>query len=160
MGSDEERVREVEAFIAEYGLDAEVIWHRGRSILSTEDAVEVHGVAPGNILKCLILKDRKGTVVAVMAPGDVRIDTKRLERLAGLKKLSFMHRGELKAVLGVEPGGVDPLTLPRLVNTVFVERRLLEKDFVIGSAGSRHCGLRIRPGEILKVVKATIVDLA
>ena len=155
-----ERVRKVQDLIVQCSLNAEIIWHRDRPVLSMKDAMEVHGIAPGNVLKCLILKDRRGTVVAVMAPGDVRIDVNRLERLADLKKLTFMSREEMIAELGAEPGAVDPLTLPQLVSRVFVEKTLLEKDFVIGSAGSKYCGLKIRPREIIRAVNVTIADLA
>lgn len=160
MELDEERVRRVADLIAEHGLDAEIIWHRERPVLSLEDAVEVHGLAPGNVLKCLLLRGRRGEMVAVMAPGDVRIDTKKLERLAGVKKLSFVPSRELKARYGVEPGGIDPLTLPELADLVFVERTLLEKDFVVGSAGSKYCGLKVKPRELAEAVKATILDFA
>lgn len=71
MDRDDERVRTVTGLIQEYGLDAKVIWHRGTPVLSLEDAVEVLGVEPGNVLKCLLLKTRGGRTVAVMAPGDV-----------------------------------------------------------------------------------------
>jgi prolyl-tRNA editing enzyme YbaK/EbsC (Cys-tRNA(Pro) deacylase) len=159
MELNEDRVREVQKLIAEHHLDAQIIWHKDRPVLSTKDAEEVHDIATGNVLKCLIMKDRKGTVVAVMAPGDVRIDVNKLERLAGLKKLTFMTEEEMIARLGLEPGSVDPLKLPQLVSKVFVERTMLDKGFVIGSAGSRYCGLRIKPSEIMKAVEATVLDL-
>ena len=159
MELNEDRVREIQKLIAEHHLDAQIFWYRDRPVLSMEDATDVHGIAPGNVLKCIIMKERKGAVVAVIAPGDVRINVNKLEQLAGLRKLTFMAGEEMITRLGVEPGAVNPLTLPRLVSKVFIEMRLLEKDFVIGSAGSRYCGLRIKPSEIMKAVKATVLDL-
>ena len=159
MKSDEERVRRVASIIAEHGLAAEIIWHREMSVLSLKDAVEVLGLSPQNILKCLLLISRKGKVVAVMAPGDVRIDMKKLERTAGVKKLSFMPSKELESKFGIEPGGVDPLTLNELADMVFMERTLLEKDYVVGSAGSKYCGLKVRPSDLIKAVKATVLDI-
>lgn len=159
MKSDEERVRRVAGLIAEHGLEAEIIWHREKSILSLKDAVEVLGLSPGNVLKCLLLISRKGKVVAVMAPGDVRVDVKKLERTAGVKKLSFMPSKELESKFGIEPGGVDPLTLHELADMVFMERSLLEKDYVVGSAGSKYCGLKVRPSDLIKVVEATVLDI-
>lgn len=154
----EDGVRKVQDIIDREGLDAHVIWHRNKPVLSMEDAIAVHNILPKNVLKCLILKDRKGRVIAVMAPGDVRIDVKKLEQLTDYRKLTFVA-GEELTKLGVEPGAVDPLTLPQRVSEVFVEESLMEKDFVIGSAGSKYCGLRITPAEILRVVEATVLDL-
>jgi len=159
LKSDEERVGRVAGLVAEHGLDAEIIWHRERPILSLRDAVEVLGLSPGNVLKCLLLKSRKGEVVAVMAPGDVRLDMKKLERIAGVKKLSFMSSSELESMLGVEPGGVDPLTLHELADMVFMDRTLLEKDYVIGSAGSKYCGLKVKPRDIIEAARATVLDI-
>ena len=160
MESDEERVRRIMDLIEEYGLDAEIVWHREIPVLSLEDALKVHGLDPGNVLKCILMKSRRDKVVGVIAPGDVRIDFKRLERLAGFKKLSFMSVREMKSRFGVEPGGVDPFTLYELADVVYVERTLLEKDFVVGSAGSRFCGLKAKPGELVEALGATVINLA
>ena len=51
--------------------------------------------------------------MAVMAPGDVRVDVKKLEKLIQVKKLSFMPGHEMKTRLGLKPGGVDPLSSQR-----------------------------------------------
>jgi prolyl-tRNA editing enzyme YbaK/EbsC (Cys-tRNA(Pro) deacylase) len=154
---EEERVGQVTRLISEYGLDAEFIWHRERPVLSLEDAMGVHSISPGNVLKCLLLKDRSGTVVAVMAPGDVRVDVKKLEKLIGVKKLSFMPGDEMKARFGLEPGSVDPLILPAVAEVVVAEKDLLAKGFVIGSAGSKFCGLKVKPEDLVRAVRGTLV---
>ncbi len=160
MASDEERVEKVRSLVEDHGLDAEIVWHRENPVLSLEDAMRVHGLSPGNVLKCLLMKGRKGRVIAIMAPGDVRIDVKRLGELAGVRKLSFVGAEELRERFSVEPGGLDPLTLPGMADAVFVERSLLDKDWVMGSAGSRFCGLRVRPGELVDALGLPVVDVA
>jgi len=90
MDSGEDRVRQVESLLDRYGLEGEIIYHLNSPVLSLEDAMKIHGLAPGEVLKCLLLKSRNGKVIAVMAPGDVRIDLKKLERHANVKKLSFL----------------------------------------------------------------------
>jgi len=160
MASDEERVRKVRSLVEKYGLDAEIIWHRDDPVLSLEDAMRVHGLSPGNVLKCLLMKGRKGRVIAVMAPGDVRIDVKRLGDLAGVKKLSFVSGEELRERFSVEPGGLDPLTLPGMADLVFVERSLLDSEWVMGSAGSRYCGLRVKPRELVEAIGVPVIDVA
>jgi prolyl-tRNA editing enzyme YbaK/EbsC (Cys-tRNA(Pro) deacylase) len=160
MASDDERVGKVRSMVEKHGLDAEIVWHREDPVLSLEDAMRVHGLSPGNVLKCLLMKSRKGKVIAVIAPGDVRIDVKRLGELAGVKKLSFVSGEELRERFSVEPGGLDPLTLPGMADLVFVERSLLDWDWVMGSAGSRYCGLRVKPGELVEALGVPVVDVA
>jgi prolyl-tRNA editing enzyme YbaK/EbsC (Cys-tRNA(Pro) deacylase) len=160
MASEEERVGKVRSLVEKHGLDAEIVWHREDPVLSLEDAMRVHSLSPGNVLKCLLMKGRGGRVVAVMAPGDVRIDVKRLGDLAGVRKLSFVSGEELRERFSVEPGGLDPLTLPGIADLVFVERSLLDRDWVMGSAGSRFCGLRVKPLELVEALGVPVVDVA
>ena len=160
MASDEERVGRARSLVEEHSLEAEIVWHREDPVLSLEDAMRVHGLSPGNVLKCLLMKGRKGRVVAIMAPGDVRIDVRKLGELVGVRKLSFVSGEELRERFSVEPGGLDPLTLPEIADLVFVERSLLEKDWVMGSAGSKFCGLRVRPGEMVEALGLPVVDMA
>lgn len=160
MASDEERVGKVMSLVEKHGLDAKVIWHREDPVLTLEDAMRIHCLSPGNVLKCLLMKGRKGRVVAVMASGDVRIDVKRLGNLAGVKKLSFVSEEELRERFSVEPGGLDPLILPEIADMVLAERSLLYKDWVMGSAGSRYCGLRVKPRELVEALGVTVVDVA
>ena len=160
MASDEERVGIVRSLVEEHGLDAEIVWHMEDPVLSLEDAMRVHGLSPGNVLKCLLMKGRKGRVVAIMAPGDVRIDVRKLGELAGERKLSFVSGEDLRERFSVEPGGLDPLTLPRMADLVFIERSLLDRDWVMGSAGSRFCGLRVKPLELVEALGVPVVDVA
>ena len=160
MASDEERVGIVRSLVEDHGLDAEIVWHREDPVLSLEDAMRVHGLSPGNVLKCLLMKGRKGRVVAIMAPGDVRIDMRKLGELAGERKLSFVSREDLRERFSVEPGELDPLTLPRMADQVFIERSLLDRDWVMGSAGSRFCGLRVKPLELVEALGVPVVDVA
>lgn len=160
MASDEERVERVRSLVEKHDLDAEIFWHRDDPVLSLEDAMRVHGLSPGNVLKCLLMKSRKSKVVAVMAPGDVRIDMKRLGDRAGVGKLSFVSRGEMRERFSVEPGGLDPLTLSEMADVILVERSLLDRDWVMGSAGSRYCGLRVKPVELVEALGLPVVDVA
>jgi prolyl-tRNA editing enzyme YbaK/EbsC (Cys-tRNA(Pro) deacylase) len=160
MDSGEDRVRQVESLLDRYGLDGEIIYHLNSPVLSLEDAMKVHGLAPGEVLKCLLLKSSDSKVIAVMAPGDVRIDLKKLERHANVKKLSFLSINEMKKRFSVEPGGIDPLTLSNMADLVFAERRLLDSEFVMGSAGSKYCGLKIRPYELIEALNIAVLDIA
>jgi prolyl-tRNA editing enzyme YbaK/EbsC (Cys-tRNA(Pro) deacylase) len=47
-----------------------------------------------------------------------------------------------------------------MADLVFVERSLLDRDWVMGSAGSRYCGLRVRPGELVEALGVPVVDVA
>lgn len=63
--------------------------------------------------------------------------------------------------LGLEPGGVDPFVLSEVSNVIVADKSLLEKRFVVGSAGSKFCGLKVKPGELLETLKdVRILDVS
>jgi len=47
-----------------------------------------------------------------------------------------------------------------MADMVFVERSLLDRDWVMGSAGSRYCGLKVNPGELVEALGVPVVDVA
>ena len=53
-----------------------------------------------------------------------------------------------------------PAVLSEVAEVVVAERGLLGKGFVVGSAGSRFCGLRVRPEDLVKAVEARVLDLS
>jgi len=141
-------------------LNAELVWHRDKPVLSVDDAVQVHHLGPEKIMKCLCFVDKKGRVAAVIASSEVKMNMKKLEGAAGLRKPRLMLPDELKTRFNKEPGEIDPLTLAEKVDLLFIDSSLLNKEFVIGSAGSKYCGLRIAPEELLRVTKARVEALS
>jgi len=152
--SEERKIESIQKMIREGRLSAELIWHRDKAVLSVDDAVQVHHVGPENIMKCLCFIDKKGRIAGVIASSEVKIDMKKLQDTTGLRKPRLMLSDELKAKFNKEPGEIDPLTLAEKVDLLFIDNALLSKGFLIGSAGSKYCGLRITPEELLRVTKA------
>ncbi len=158
--SEETKIEPIRKLIEGGSLNAELVWHRDKTVLSIDDAVQVHHVGPENIMKCLCFIDKKGRVAGVIASSEVKIDMKKLEEAAALKKPRLMLPNELKARFNKEPGEIDPLTLAGKVDSLFIESTLLDKKFVIGSAGSKFCGFKITPEELLTVTKARVEKLS
>ena len=89
--------------------------------------------------------------------GKDKVDIKKLEKF-GMKKPHLANKEELKKLLDAEPGGVPPIALPDNIRKL-LDKHVMEKDFVIGSAGSEFSGLKIHPKDILKYSKAEVVDI-
>ncbi len=158
--SEEEKIEPIRKLIEDGRLDAELVWHRDKAVLSIDDAVQVHRMGPEKIMKCLCFIDKKGGTAGVIASSEVKIDMKKLEEVTGLRKPRLMLPEELKTKFNKEPGEIDPLTLAKNAKLLFIESSLLSKEFVISSAGSRYCGLRIAPEELLRVTKARVEVLS
>jgi len=158
--SEEREIESIRKLIGDGRLNAELVWHRDKAVLSVDDAVQVHHVGPENIMKCLCFIDKKGRTAGVIASSEVKINMRKLEEAASLKKPRLTLPDELKVRFNKEPGEVDPLTLAEKVDLLFIESSLVNKEFVIGSAGSKYCGLRITPEELLKVTRARVENLS
>jgi len=158
--SEEKRVESMQRLIEEGRLKAELIWHRDRAVLSVDDGVEVHHTGLEKIMKCLCFIDKKGRIAGVIASSEVKIDMKKLDQVARLRKPRLMLPNELKTRFNKEPGEIDPLTLAEKVESLFIDRSVLNKEFLIGSAGSKYCGLKITPEELLRVTKARVEALS
>ncbi|MBU0757019.1 MAG: tyrosine--tRNA ligase [Nanoarchaeota archaeon] len=147
-------IAEIETIIAEKELKAEIIRHPHRAVRNLQDHLELHKDKPDHVLKVLCMVS-KGKPLAVIASGEVEIDTKKLCKIGKFKEVRMANKEELFSLFGREPGGVDVLTIPKEI-PLFADKKLFEKNEVIGSAGSPYAGLKIDPKEILKIRKPVV----
>jgi Ala-tRNA(Pro) deacylase len=88
------------------GIATETIEHP--AAFTVEELSAVAGHLPGVHVKNLFLCDAKKKMWLVVAPGDQRIDLKKLAPLIGAARLSFGSADRLLRVLGITPGSVSP----------------------------------------------------
>ena len=151
------KVEKIKNLIKEKNIEAEVIEHK-KSGLTSQDAADATGIPIENVIKTLLFIDKKKKTAIVTCLGSDRVDSKKLFEIAELKKPRMANPEELKEILGTEPGGTSPIGLPENVPT-FVDAKVLNKDYVLGSAGSEFAGLKINPKEIVKLSNSKIVDI-
>ena len=149
----------VKALIEKHNLEVEFLPHEEKSGLHTEDAAAIHGVQPDQILKVILLVDKKGKKVLAVVRGDTRIDTKKLRDAAGTKKLRFASPEEVEKALQYHVGGIPPFLETEI--PFFVDEKVMEHNEVLASAGSEFTGMRFQPQHILKVNPAAkVADIA
>jgi Ala-tRNA(Pro) deacylase len=95
--------------LGELGIEATTHCHE--PAFTVEQGNAVWGAIPGVHCKNLFLKDGKGKLWLVVAPGELRIDLKALPGKIGSARLSFGSADLLGEVLGIEPGSVTPFAL-------------------------------------------------
>ncbi|MHA2363057.1 MAG: YbaK/EbsC family protein [Candidatus Hodarchaeales archaeon] len=115
--------------------------------------VEIH-----QIIKCLLLKSRKKTVVCVIIPGDKKLMMKKLETLTGEKKFSLLNKQKVFLLTNFYPGGIPPFIGIHLNMLTFIDKTVLLNDYVYGSGGNPYVGLKFNPRNLIeKGVK--VVDI-
>lgn len=95
----------------------------------------------------IVVKSKAGEqkFVACVLLATTRLDVNRtVRKKLGARKVSFADPDETKRVTGMELGGVTPPGLPPEL-PLWVDSRVMEREFVILGAGTRSAKIRIPP---------------
>lgn len=151
----EEKLRKMKKLLEETGIRGEIIYHK-ISGKRTADAEKALKVSREYILKSLLFKS-KDKYVAAIVTGNKRVDVRKLEKTSGFKKLRLATPEETRAFTGFKAGGVPPFVFYKLCPT-YVDKEVMEREYVIGAAGSEYCGIKFSP-EVFKKLGYVIEEI-
>lgn len=148
LEQDIENVRRVIEQIK--GLDVEFEIHAKAE--TVDESVQHSPIDRNQIIKTLIFK-ASDSFVAVMCPGDKRVDENKLEKLVG--EVRMAKPSEVKEETGYIVGGVSPfdLNIP-----VYASNQIPEGE-VRPAGGSRVIGVKIDRDELFNLIEPEIVDV-
>ena len=89
------------------GLQVEVVERPAAK--SLEEAAEILGISPADIVKSLVVKHKDGTFLFALIPGDRQISWPKLRTLVGVNKLSLPPAETALEATGYERGTITPL---------------------------------------------------
>ena len=138
------------------GLDLEV--HRIDRPSSLEEAAERYGVAPGQLLKTLVVRRAEGDHVLVLLPGPAPLAWPKLRSHLGVSRLSLPDAQEARAVTGYERGTITPFGA-RGGSPVLADASIVGAGTVTIGAGAHGVSLRLDADDLLAAVDAEVVDL-
>lgn len=125
---------------------------------TSELAAQAVGVEVAQIAKTLVfLAD--GRAVLVVACGGRKIDTKRLGKAIGAKKVKFADEEAVLRTTGFAPGGVCPFGVDASV-ACYLDKGLYDYAVVYAAAGTPNSALPVAPERLREIVGATVVDVA
>lgn len=98
--------------------------------------------------------------VACLVTASMKLDVNhKISKLIGIKRLSFASADETKEVTGQLIGGVTVFGLPGSV-PLYIDARVMEREYVIVGGGNRSTKIRIAPEHLLRLQRATVADIA
>jgi len=148
-------VERVAAFLRTTGAEARIeVVGESATAAAAADAI---GSTLGQIVKTLALV-ADGAPIAALVPGDRRIDTVKVARLTGARRVKIADAETVVALTGFAPGGVAPFPLPKATE-VLVERRLLRHAVVWAGAGTARHLVRLAPLELVRLTAGRVEDL-
>jgi Cys-tRNA(Pro) deacylase len=146
----------VRADAADRGLDIEII--ERPAARSLEEAAELLGIAPGDIVKSLVLKKSDDTYVFALVPGGRKISWPKLRALLGVNKIQLPDASHALAATGYERGTITPLgsttAWPVVVDATITGRR------VSMGAGEHGRSLFVDADRLVAALDATVADIS
>ncbi|WP_165314402.1 aminoacyl-tRNA deacylase [Agromyces protaetiae] len=150
--SGAERVR---ADAAARGLDIEIV--ERTAARSLEEAAEILGIQPGDIVKSLVVKRSDDTYVFALVPGGRKISWPKLRALLGVNKLQLPDASLALAATGYERGTITPIgsttAWPVVADETIVGRR------VSMGAGEHGRSLFVDADALIAAYGAIVADI-
>jgi Cys-tRNA(Pro)/Cys-tRNA(Cys) deacylase len=129
------------------------------SVHSAEGVAEFVGLPATQVYKTLVVeRPSGGKPLLVMVPGDRELDLKQLAACLGEKKLQMASHKDAERLTGLQVGGISALALLNRGFEICLDRRALELDEVVISAGQRGINLKLAVRDLTRVTHPRLVD--
>jgi len=126
----------------------------GTAVAARELNVEEHMV-----VKTIVMEDGNGHPFLILMHGDKKVSTKALARALGVKtvrscdpKVAHKHTGYLV-------GGTSPFGIKKPLR-IYIEKTILNLKKIYINAGKRGLSAETSPGDLMRVLKPTPVNVA
>ena len=149
-------VERVRTDAAARGLEVEII--ERPAARSLEEAAELMGITPADIVKSLVVKRSDDTYVFALVPGGRKISWPKLRAVVGVNKLQLPDASLALAATGYERGTITPLgsttAWPVVADASIAGRR------VSMGAGEHGRSLFVDADRLIDAFGATVADIS
>lgn len=125
---------------------------------SLEEAAEILGISPGDIVKSLVVKRHDGTFLFALVPGDRQISWAKLRTVVGVNKLQLPAAEVALEATGYERGTITPLG-SSTVWPVYVDERVAGRRVSMG-AGEHGLSLFVDADALVAGLDASYADIS
>lgn len=127
---------------------------RHKPVYTSEEAAAVRGVPLSSGAKALICKGEDLFVMFVI-PADCKLDSKKVRRLYGWRKLRFANRDEVLILTELTPGSIPPFGSLFGLPT-FCDRKLGENKTINFNAGDHTISVSMRYVDYLQTERPEV----
>jgi Cys-tRNA(Pro)/Cys-tRNA(Cys) deacylase len=138
------------------GAEHEVV--RTQPATSAAHSAQLQGIRPEQLLRSLIVRRGADDYLFVLVPAGRDLDWPKLRRHLGVKRVSLPPRPEAEAVTGYRPGTITPFGASSAW-PVIVDQAAIEHERVAVGGGAPGVNLQLAPGELVRVLAATVADV-
>jgi Cys-tRNA(Pro) deacylase len=116
------------------------------------------GVDEHSVVKTLVMEDEAKQPLVVLMHGDRSVSTKNLARQAGVKRIEPCKPEVAQRHSGYQVGGTSPFGTRKAMR-VYLEKSVLELPKIYINGGRRGFLVGIDPGELVRVLRPTLVEV-
>ena len=116
----------------------------GKPVFTCEEAAIERCVPLDEMIKCILLVDRKKKYILACVTADRMVDPDKVRTLMGCSRLSFASAQEIEDVLGYKMGAIPPLLLKTDIPVLF-DNEISRKEKVNVSSGDPRAGIELSP---------------
>ncbi len=128
--------------------------------METVDAASrVTGTPPSDIVKTLLLIV-DGRPMAVLLPGDRKLDYRKLSALMKASKIRTASPDEIAELTGLMPGGVTPLSECIRGLKVIVDSSIASKESVWVGGGTPTSLAQVSVKDLIRALKPTLTEVS
>ena len=152
-------VNGTERFLADArsrGLEVQLV--ERQAARSLEEAAEILGITPADIVKSLVVKHRDGSFLFALIPGDRQISWPKLRTLLGVNKLSLPPADVALEATGYERGTITPLG-STTAWPVYADASIAGRRISMG-AGAHGYSAFVDADSLTTALGATIADIS
>ena len=130
------------------------------ALADTAAFVQAYGVPLDRSANTIVVasKGAEPTYVACVVLATTALDVNNVvRREMGVRKASFAAADPVRALTGMEIGGVTPFGLPHDL-LVLVDARVMEPDWIVLGGGNRSSKLRLAPSALAALRSVRVVE--
>lgn len=142
-----------------HGVEFEGHFYKYSKDSVTKAAADELGVPEHSVVKTLVMEDGEGNPMIVLMHGDMRVSTRALARVLGVKTTGTVDPKTARRLTGYMIGGISPFGTRRALD-VYLEETILELQRLFINGGRRGFLLEMSPEDLVKVLKPTVVNVA
>lgn len=143
-------------------LDAAGIDHEVRvlgPVSSLEEAAAAQGIAPGQLLKTLVLRRSEDEYLFVLIPGDRQLDWPKLRAHLGVSRVTMPSAEEALEATGYERGTITPFG-SRTAWPVVADAGVHAHSRVALGSGARGQSVQLAVDDLITALDAEVADIA
>ncbi|MFJ5699457.1 aminoacyl-tRNA deacylase [Arthrobacter sp. NPDC093139] len=138
------------------GLDVEIVERLAAH--SLEEAAQILGITPADIVKSLVVKHKDGSFLFALIPGDRQISWPKLRNLVGVNKLSMPTADVALEATGYERGTITPLGSTRAW-PVYADETIAGRRISMG-AGQHGYSAFVEADALVAALGAVLADIS